>query len=129
VTNVLIDTHTFLWFIEDSPKLSPTARYILENEAEITYLSIVSLWEMAIKICVNKLNLPRPFETYIPEQLSRNALTILDLKIEHTAMLITMPLHHREPHDRTIAAQALIEELPLLSADAKLDAYGLQRIW
>ena len=129
MTRILIDTHTFLWFIEDHPKLSSAAKHILENEAQITYLSIASLWEIAVKICARKLKLPREFGLYIPDQLNRNAITVLDLTVTHTAMLTTLPLHHSEPFDRTIASQALVEELPLLSADKAMDAYGLQRIW
>jgi PIN domain nuclease of toxin-antitoxin system len=129
MTRILIDTHTFLWFIGDDLKLSNTAKHILENQARDTYLSIVSLWEMAIKVRIDKLKLPRPYNLYIPEQLTLNAITILDLTYDHVEQTVAMPLDHREPFDRVIAAQALVEGLPLLSIDSKLDVFGIERIW
>lgn len=129
MTRILLDTHTFLWFIDDHPNLSSTAKHILENEAETLYLSIVNIWEMAINVRIEKLVLSQPFETYIPGQIAHNAITVLDLRIDHAALLSTLPLHHRDPFDRTLIAQALIENVPILSADPKLDVYGIERVW
>jgi len=125
---VLLDTHTFLWFINDSPQLSDTVRGLLTSDVD-ALLSIASLWEIAIKVGLNKLTLPTSFDTFIPEQLSLNDIEILPIRIEHLAIVPQLPLHHRDPFDRLLAAQALVETISLLSVDAIFDRYTVNRIW
>ena len=125
----LADTHAFLWFVTDSPRLSLKAKALLESPDSERWLSIASLWEIAIKTSIGKLSLTRPFEQFIPEQLTRNGFQVLGLTVEHTARVATLPLHHRDPFDRMLVAQCLVENLPLLSSDEPLDAYGIQRLW
>ena len=127
--NILLDTHAFLWFVSDSPRLSDTARTLIEAEDSQPFLSIASLWEMAIKISLGKLRLEPPFETFIPQQLTVNGIGILNLSMEHTAAIATLPFHHRDPFDRLIAVQAKFEQMPLVSADPVFDAYGIERVW
>lgn len=127
--NILLDTHAFLWFVSDSPRLSDPARTLIEAEDSQPFLSIASLWEMAIKISLGKLRLEQPFETFIPQQLTVNGIGILNLSVEHTAAIATLPFHHRDPFDRLIAVQAKVEQMTLVSADPVFDAYGIKRVW
>ena len=127
--NVLLDTHAFLWFVEDSPHLSIVARQLIEKDDIQPYLSIASLWEMAIKISLGKLTLATPFEQFIPHQLELNSINLLNVSIEHTSAIANLPFHHRDPFDRLLAVQARIEKLALISTDSIFDAYGIERIW
>ena len=125
----LLDTHSFLWFISGSSKLSRTARTLIEDTSNQPFLSIASLWEMAIKLSLGKLSLGEPFEVLIPEQMKANGINLLGIEIEHTALVATLPFHHRDPFDRLLVAQAVVERMPIVSADAAFDAYGVERLW
>jgi PIN domain nuclease of toxin-antitoxin system len=127
--NLLLDTHTFLWFIADSDRLSQKARALIEDESNRIYLSAASLWEIAIKVSLGKLNLSEPFETFIPEQLDVNSVELLGISVSHASRVASLPFHHRDPFDRLLAAQALTEDIPILSGDEVLDAYGVTRVW
>lgn len=125
----LLDTHTFLWFVEDSPQLSKTARQLIEADDTQPFLSIASLWEMAIKISIGKLSLTQPYEVFLPQQLTINGIEVLNMKIDHTTAIATLPFHHRDPFDRLLAVQARIEQMTLVSGDPIFDAYEIERIW
>ena len=127
--NLLLDTHTFLWFIAGDSSLSETARSAIEDENNNRYLSVASLWEIAIKVSIDKLELSEPFETLILEQLAENGIELLDISVEHTALIASMPFHHRDPFDRLIAAQAKVEQMTLISADEVFDEYEVNRLW
>jgi PIN domain nuclease of toxin-antitoxin system len=127
--NILLDTHTFLWFVADDPRLSTAARILIEAEDSQPFLSIASLWEMAIKVSLGKLKFEQPFDVFVPQQLGMNGIGILTLSIEHTAAIATLPFHHRDPFDRLIAVQARLEKMCLISADSAFDAYDIQRVW
>lgn len=127
---VLLDTHAFLWFIEDHPRLSRVARQLIEDNTTVPFLSVASLWEMAIKISLGKMTVGnQSFETFIPEQMSRNDIALLDITVWHVARVAILPLAHRDPFDRMLIAQAITEGLPIISADSILDAYPVTRIW
>jgi PIN domain nuclease of toxin-antitoxin system len=126
---VLLDTHTFLWFILDDPQLSASARTLLENPANDVEISPASYWEIAIKIGLGKYALPQPYQTFMEHQMATNNFRILPIELRHTALLTTMIRHHKDPFDRLLVAQALIESIPLVSADTKLDPYGVTRLW
>ncbi|MDI6768209.1 MAG: type II toxin-antitoxin system VapC family toxin [Anaerolineales bacterium] len=127
--NLLLDTHAFLWFIAGDSSLSQSARSAIEDLNNNRYLSVASLWEIAIKVSVEKLELSEPYEVLIPEQLVENRIEPLAISVEHTAMVASMPFHHRDPFDRLIAAQAKIGQLTLVSADAVFNAYEVNRLW
>jgi len=127
--NLLLDTHAFLWFIAGDSNLSQTARSAIEDVNNDRYVSVASLWEIAIKISIGKFILDEPFEVLIPEQLAKNRIELLNISVAHTARVASMPFHHRDPFDRLIAAQAKIEQLTLVSVDAAFDAYGVTRLW
>ncbi len=127
--NILLDTHTFLWFVDDNPRLSEPARVLIESDDSQPFISMASFWEIAIKISLGKLQLKQPYETFIPQQLALNGIGVLNLSLEHTAALAILPFHHRDPFDRLILVQAKIEKMPLVSADPAFDLYSVKRIW
>jgi PIN domain nuclease of toxin-antitoxin system len=127
--NLLLDTHTFLWFVADDQRLSEAARALIEADDSQPFLSIASVWEMAIKVSLGKLKLDEPFEEFIPQQLAMNGIGILNISLEHTAAISTLPFHHRDPFDRLIAVQTRLEKMSLVSADPAFDAYEIQRVW
>jgi PIN domain nuclease of toxin-antitoxin system len=125
----LIDTSTFLWTISDDDKLSGNARrFIADSENEI-FLSVASLWEIAIKISLGKLELLLPFNRLIPEQLEQNSIAVLPIEIQHLSKIIDLPFHHRDPFDRLIIAQGLSEQLPVITPDAAFGRYSIHLIW
>ncbi|MDA1106836.1 MAG: type II toxin-antitoxin system VapC family toxin [Proteobacteria bacterium] len=126
---LLLDTHTFLWWVEDAPALSKKARQAVANPDNECLLSLVSCWEMAIKLRLGKLKLANRIERFIPEQLSVNGFRQLEIDFRHVARVATMPFHHRDPFDRLLAAQAKEEKLAIVSADAVFQKYGVKRIW
>ncbi|MDJ0735416.1 MAG: type II toxin-antitoxin system VapC family toxin [Nostocaceae cyanobacterium] len=126
---ILLDTHSFLWFIAGNPKLSSTARSLIEDINNQRLLSVASLWEIAIKQSLGKLTLAMPFDILIPQQLSLNSIDILHIEINHLTVVCTLPFHHRDPFDRLLIAQALVEEIPIVSADSAFDAYSVSRLW
>ena len=125
---LLLDTHTFLWFIDDSPRLSSNAKSLLESDNDLL-LSTASLWEIAIKLSIGKLRVPQPFAPFVRQQLSINAIDILQIDTAHLAIVSTLPFHHRDPFDRLLVAQAMIEQLPIVSADIAFDRYSTKRLW
>jgi PIN domain nuclease of toxin-antitoxin system len=126
---LLLDTHAFLWFLGDAPELSTQARGLIEDDTNEVLLSVASLWEMAIKISLQKLTLSGPLGQFIPEQLALNSIGLLPITLAHTVAVATLPFHHRDPFDRLLIAQALVEALPVISRDHSWDAYGVKRIW
>lgn len=126
---LLLDTHTFLWFVLNDPRLSGTAGTLLRDAGNQVFLSVASVWEMAIKVSIGKLPLAQPIDILIPEQLARNDFRLLPIELAHVTRVSTMPLHHRDPFDRLLAAQSLTERMPLVSGDSVLDGYGLTRLW
>jgi PIN domain nuclease of toxin-antitoxin system len=127
--NILLDTHAFLWFVDDDSLLSETARKLIENEDTQPFLSTASLWEIAIKMSLGKLDLKQPYEVFIPQQLAINGIGILNITMEHTAAIATLPFHHRDPFDRLLIVQSKIENMPLVSVDSILDRYDITRVW
>jgi PIN domain nuclease of toxin-antitoxin system len=124
---VLLDTHAFLWWCDDAPDLSRKARKAISQEE--CRLSLVSLWEIAIKLSLGKLNLPSNFERYIPEQMATNGFSPLDLGFRHIAGCISLPWHHRDPFDRLLISQAIQEKLTVVTRDEVFEQYSVRRIW
>jgi PIN domain nuclease of toxin-antitoxin system len=126
---LLLDTHALLWFLAGDPRLSARARAVIEDRRNQRLFSIAGAWEIAIKVSLGKLELAAPFEHIIPGLLHANAIELLSIRPEHVARLIDLPTHHRDPFDRILVTQALVEGATLVSADAILDDYGVARIW
>jgi len=127
--NLLLDTHTLLWFVLGDASLSVTARQLIEDATNSKLVSPATCWELAIKISIGKYALHEPYETFIDRAIRQNGFLILPIEPRHTAALINLPFHHRDPFDRLMVAQAMVESLILVSADAVLDAYPIQRLW
>ncbi len=126
---LLLDTHAFLWWVNDAPELSPKARKAIADPGNDCLLSLASCWEIAIKASIGKLKLSGAVERFIPEQLAANHFGRLDIDFRHVARVAAMPFHHRDPFDRLLAAQAEEEKLVIVSADAVFQAYGVKRVW
>jgi len=126
---VLLDAHTFIWFIMGDPELGPQASKLTKNPDNEVLVSIATPWEIAIKMSLDKLNMKAPFDQLFPAQLQINNFTLLTIEISHLAQLTTLPWHHRDPFDRLMIAQSLVENVPILSRDANFDAYNLERLW
>lgn len=124
---VLLDSHTLLWWCSENPQLSATARRTIEQQDCI--VSMASLWEMAIKVNLGKLTLPDLIDRYFPEQMLQNGFAQLDIGIRHIARCAALPLHHRDPFDRMLAAQAIEDKLAIVSRDPVFSVYGIERIW
>jgi PIN domain nuclease of toxin-antitoxin system len=125
---LLIDTHTFLWFIHDDPNLSDRAASLLESDVDLL-LSTASLWEIAIKVNLQKLTLPDAYEIFIPHQIQINSIEILPIQMSHLAVAVKLPLHHRDPFDRLLISQSIAEQTPIVSIDQKFDSYAVDRLW
>jgi PIN domain nuclease of toxin-antitoxin system len=126
---LLLDTHTFLWFVLGDSQLSATARTLIMDPAHDKLISPVCFWEVAIKVSVNKYRLSAPHEQFFANAIRATGCTILPIEPKHTAVLAALPFHHKDPFDRLLVAQALAEDISLVSGDAALDAYGVRRVW
>ena len=126
---LLLDTHAFLWYSLDDPKLSTLAETLIDDPANDKFISPASYWELAIKISVGKYTLVQPYEDFLRHGIDDNGFIILPIERRHTALLTNMPFHHRDPFDRLLIAQALVEQMSIISNDALFDAYGIQRLW
>jgi len=126
---LLLDTHSFLWFLLDDPKLSQTAKDSIADSDNDIEISPASYWEIAIKISLKKYSLPEPYEQFMERELATNQFRILPIEPKHTAALTSLPFHHRDPFDRLIIAQAMVEQIPIISGDEAFAAYPVTRIW
>jgi PIN domain nuclease of toxin-antitoxin system len=125
----LLDTHTFLWFINGDNQLSEKAKNAILDSEAVKYLSIVSLWEIAIKVSLGKLSLEMNYPD-LRRHVIDNGFEILPITFEHTAALIDLALHHRDPFDRMIISQALSQQLMVIGKDENFSKYqGLKLLW
>jgi PIN domain nuclease of toxin-antitoxin system len=125
----LLDTHTFLWFINGDDNLSQQGKLLIQEADNEILISSATLWEIVIKTSLNKLELSQPFNILIPKELADNDFTQLFITIDHLIQLSKLPFYHRDPFDRLLIAQSLFEQVPLISKDGEFDHYGLERIW
>ena len=125
----LVDTHSFLWALLHDHRLTPTAKRALTSSDNELYFSLVSLWEIAIKIKTGKLNSLGSSVSYIRDEMKAYGLKLLPIQYEHILQLEMLPRFHGDPFDRLLIAQALHEGLPILTDDPKFGQYGVQVIW
>ena len=125
----LLDTHTFLWIIEDNEILTDEVRKIYLDGANEIYLSVASIWEMAIKISLNKLSIRGQLEKFIDRHAIENNICLLSIQPHHIFPIEKLPFHHRDPFDRLLLSQCIQEKMYLLSKDKQFDKYGIHRIW
>ncbi len=126
---VLLDTHTFLWYSAGDLQLSDLARSAIEDSDNECLLSIASIIELAIKFSLGRLTLASTFEEFVSEGLSKLNCNLLDFTLPQLGMLSVLPFHHRDPFDRLIVAQAIVEGIEVVSIDKTFDFYGVKRVW
>lgn len=126
---LLLDTHAFLWFVLNDPLLSADALRLIADPNNDILVSPASYWEIAIKISIGKYSLTEPIDVFFEREIATNQFAILPIQPRHVAPLSGLPFHHRDPFDRLLIAQAMTEQIPVVSADAAFDAYPVQRLW
>ena len=124
----LLDTHAFLWFINGSPELSVRAKNVIQNTDNKMYLSIASLWEIAIKMSIGKLTLDIQFDE-LKKETDKNDFKILPIQYEDIRILTTLKLFHKDPFDRILIAQAIQNNLIMITRDSNFVDYPLKIIW
>jgi PIN domain nuclease of toxin-antitoxin system len=126
---VLVDTHTFLWDLDADPRSSRRAKQILSSDEHELVFSLVSLWEIAIKIKTGKLNAIGSSVAYIRDEMNAYGMELLHIRYDHVLTLEQLPHHHGDPFDRLLIAQALTESLPILTGDEIFKRYGVKILW
>ncbi len=127
----LLDTHAFLWWITEHPSLSQKATELLGGGASVVYLSAVVAWEIAIKKRLDRLEVPDDLQGFFDHQIKVNDLIVLPVHLTHALRVYDLPdlPGHKDPFDRLLVAQALAEDMALVSSNRTLDGYGVDRIW
>lgn len=126
---LLLDTHALLWFLLNDARLTDHARSLITASENELLVSPASLWEIAIKVSLRKYSLAEDFAEFVERQIAENQLTVLPIAVRHAAIVATLPFHHRNPFDRLLIAQAIAEQLPLISSDMAFDLYPVVRVW
>ena len=126
---LLLDTHSFLWFVLNDAQLSAPARAAISDPANDVLVSPATYWEIAVKVSTGKYTLAAPYQDFIQHAIDDNDFEVLPVEVRYTALVAAMPFHHKDPFDRLLIAQALAEDIPLVSNEALFDAYGVRRLW
>jgi PIN domain nuclease of toxin-antitoxin system len=127
--NLLLDTHAWLWFVLGDPQLSVGARNHILDPANFKFVSPASYWEISIKISLGKYALSAPYPQFMRRAITGNGFKFLHISPRHTERVSVLPLHHRDPFDRLLIAQALVEGMSFVSNDGNFAPYGLSVIW
>jgi PIN domain nuclease of toxin-antitoxin system len=126
---LLLDTHAFLWWVGADRRLSRKARSAVGAGRNECFVSLATAWEIAIKASLGSLRVDASLERFLPDQIAANGFQPLPIDLRHTARVATLPFHHRDPFDRLLVAQALEEELAVVTADLVFAEYGVKRVW
>jgi PIN domain nuclease of toxin-antitoxin system len=126
---ILIDTQALLWILSEDKRLSEDAKNEYLNRENTIFLSMASIWEMSIKISLNKLKLRNSLEKIVEEHVVGNDIKLLRIESSHIYPLQKLPFYHRDPFDRLIICQAMYEKMPIISSDKNFDLYSVERIW
>lgn len=129
IDSLLLDTHAFLWWIQDSKELSAKSRRAISKRTTTCYLSVASIWEMSIKASLGKLELVGSVEQFVASHLGLNGFKLLDIAFRHVVRVQNLPLLHRDPFDRLLITQAQCEGLTLVTRDPAFAAYDVPKIW
>jgi PIN domain nuclease of toxin-antitoxin system len=124
----ILDTHTFLWGMAGDRRMSQKARDVFVGPSDLV-LSIVSIWEILIKVQLRKLSFPEPAGPYVIRKMADNRIETLPMELNHLLAFEGLPLHHRDPFDRMLLAQALEENLPIVTGDPFFSRYPVKVIW
>jgi len=125
----LLDTHVFLWLVEGIPNLSAAAKLALSDPANELFLSAASVWELAIKIGNKKLSLSDPLDVYVAKWTAAYQLGALPVQFNHAHAVSKLPSHHKDPFDRLLIAQAIVEGMSVVTSDGKFTHYGVPTVW
>lgn len=126
--NILLDTHIFLWFVNDDPRLSNSLKDLIEDESNVSYLSIASLWEMSIKYNLGKLTLAPSYQDFVDREVRESSIILLSIELEHLKINASLPFYHRDPFDRIIIAQSMAENIPIMTVDSVFSEYSIRLI-
>jgi PIN domain nuclease of toxin-antitoxin system len=126
---LILDTHAFLWWIVDGPPLAARGRDVVKNPANELFLSVASAWEIAIKVNLGRLRLPDRPDRFIPGQLMKNAIEPLPVEMSHALYVSRLPAIHRDPFDRIIIAQSILEKMPVVTRDTDIAKYKIKTLW
>lgn len=124
---VLLDTHVLLWFLNGDKKLNKQQKEIIESPKNLKFVSIATLWEISIKLSLNKLKLPLDLKAFI-QLIDQNGFLILPIELEHIIEISNLEFIHRDPFDRILIAQSLVEKLTLLTNDENIMKYDIKTI-
>jgi len=126
---LLLDTHAFIWWDSEPAKLSPKAIALCQDRRNTLVLSVVSLWEIQIKLQLGKLKLALPLKEIVESQQQTNSVEVLPITLAHVLALENLPAHHKDPFDRLLVAQATVEGAVLVSGDPNIAKYPVQVVW
>ncbi len=126
---ILIDTHALIWYVDQDHLLTPIAHAAMTDPANDLLLSAATVWELAIKVGLGKVSLSMPYRQWMDKAVADLGLILLPVTVEYADRQAALPAHHKDPFDRLIIAQALVEGIQVVSADAIFDAYGITRVW
>jgi PIN domain nuclease of toxin-antitoxin system len=126
---LLLDTQCWLWWFAQPERLNEEAIAHIADETNALWLSVASIWEMGIKVAIGKLPLPEPIDSYIPSRMVLLNMRSLEITASHALQASMLPLHHRDPFDRMLVAQAQMEEMMLVSADPMFRLYNVSMLW
>lgn len=127
--SAILDTHALLWLIEDDPQLGLRAKTEIESGSMPMFVSLASLWEIAVKQSIGQLSIRLPIAEFVEKRILSVGLSLLEIRVDHIARYAELPLYHRDPFDRLLIAQCLAEDMTIFSRDVELDSYGVTRIW
>lgn len=126
---LLLDTQCWLWWFSQPEKLNENVIEQIVDETNELWFSVASIWEMGIKVSIGKLPLPEQIDHYISTRMTQLGARSLEITVSHALQAATLPLHHRDPFDRMLIAQAQIEEMTLVSADSTFNQYEVSLLW
>jgi len=125
----LLDAHSLIWYVDQDHRLSPASHAAITDPNNELLLSAGTIWEIALKLALKKLSLSMPFRQWMNKAISDLGLALLPVTVEYADVLVGLPQHHRDPFDRLLVAQAMVENVGIISADAVFDQYGVSRVW
>ena len=126
--NYLLDTHTLIWFLNGDSSLTSKARKAIESDNATNFVSIASLWEISIKLSLDRLEIKFPFET-ISKEFDKNNFQLLPITFKDTLVLSKLPFHHRDPFDRMIISQSIANDFTIISKDKEFGSYKVKLLW
>jgi PIN domain nuclease of toxin-antitoxin system len=126
---VLLDTHAVLWWVDQDSLLSRPSHAAIADPANELLVSAATIWEIAIKLGLGKLSLSMPYREWMNQALTGLQASLLPITVDYAERQAELPTHHRDPFDRLLIAQALVEDVPVVSAETTFERYGVIRIW